>query len=167
MNVNTVERLTLLREALVLANAYGAKLGMSSWIGDVLDEHLAGEDAEDMEGAVKCGTVCCNAGWAGLYPPIQELGLITEISKYEEDCALNGYCPQYHDEDDTDSSLSHLFNISQLESEVLFGSDQDTRSSGINEREKLVPGITEGQRYDYMTLEKSVQLVDALIARYQ
>lgn len=163
MDVNTVERLTLLREALVIAKEHEAKLDMGEWV------KLIGVDsqviAEDISSAAACGTVCCNAGWAGLYAPIRELGLVTTLGSAcgrNEKLELDGDAVDYTGY----NSLASLFGISEKESFLLFADDVKTN----DDRNNVIPDILEydGEfdEYEDMTLDKSIALLDVIITRY-
>jgi hypothetical protein len=180
----TVEMLTYLREALDSANKVGAKLDMESWVS-ANDIQAKGVIDDSLESASACGTTCCNAGWAGFHPKLRDLGLVTTILpinsglgiplKYKESFSLNGdeevMIRAWHDDDGGEGSLQDFFRITEVESVALFSSEY-YEFEVCKARNSIVPNLVPEDFIsecmdDYMTLDKSIQLVDALIEKYK
>jgi len=173
MNISreeSLQRLNWFREALVKAVEIGAKLDMDRYVDG--DEVAPNERPETVEAAHACGTVCCNAGWAGFHPELRKLGLISTSGELDS-LKLNG---DWVDIDrgmveEDDITLADFFGITDDQAKVMFWWDG---SGEVNDlRENLVEGVTKPVKdaggfleISYMTLEKSIQLLDVIISRY-
>ena len=167
-NKERLTRLKHLRDALLLAIEHGAVLNMDMWIYSS-QAHPYNDGTSLIETAAACGTVCCNAGWAGLYPPLRELGLTTVqridgAGDYEEDLLL--FDRHINFSTDEDNPLVNFFGITIQEAMVLFAPERGSFAGVEVEdlRNQLVRGILNGER---LTLPKSVQLVEAVISKYE